>query len=172
MYRLPAGCDDPAYRELLDYWESKWRDGRLPSRRDVDPMDLSPALLPQILLFDVMREAERLRFRFRVAGTAFRNLAGRDVTGLCFDELGPPERTAPVISLLTLVAERARPAYLVGRVTVRTDAHEDISRLGLPLASDGSHVDMILGMWLTTPMQDGGIAAAAFEGKPQLLEQA
>jgi hypothetical protein len=38
--------------------------------------------LPHLLLLDVERAGDRLRFRFRVAGTAFTTLIGRDVTGL------------------------------------------------------------------------------------------
>lgn len=170
MYRLPAGFDDAACRDLLAYWESKRRGGKLPSRRDVDPLDLPVGLLPQILLFDVLREAGRLRFRFRVAGTAFAQLAGRDVTGLCYDELGPAERTAPVINLLTLACQQARPSLLVSRVTARQDAHEDISRLALPLAADGATVDMVLGVWGRQPLAERDSAARSGAETPQMLE--
>lgn len=174
MYRLPAGCEEPALQVFLDYWESKRRDGKLPARRDIDPLELPKVLLPQILLFEVIRTPERLRFRFRLAGTAFSRLVGRDVTGVIFDELGPPERTAPVSEALTAVVESGRPAYLAGRLTLRSDSFEHVRRLGLPLASDGKTVDMILSMWLAQSRPIGDYStpsrAEAMVGKVQLLE--
>ncbi len=173
MFQLPPDCVEPIFSTVLGYWESKRRDGKLPTRREIDPLDLGGTILPYILLFEVVpAEAPTttgLRFRFRLAGTAFRQIAGRDVTGLCFDELGPAERTAPVIRQLTMTVEHLRPAYLVGRVTARSDAHEDIGRLALPLSSDGAGVDKILGVWFTMPLA-ANAAISPFEGVPRLLE--
>ena len=174
MYRLPPGCDEPAFKLLLEYWHGKRRDGRLPGRKDVDPLELPKALLPQILLFDVIR-ADRLRFRFRLAGTAFGKLIGRDVTGHIFDEIAPPERVAPVNGALTAIAESGRPAYLGGRLTLRSDSFEEVRRLGVPLAADGHRVDMILALWLAQPGPTGALPIAARTeppaGRIHLLEE-
>lgn len=169
MFRLPPDCVEPIFSTVLDYWEGKRRNGALPRRRDIDPLDFPGTILPYILVFEVVPGAAGPRFRFRLAGTAFRQIAGRDVTGMCFDELGPAERTAPVIRQLTMSAEQLRPAYLVGRVTARSDAHEDIGRLALPLSSDGASVDKILGVWITMPLASDP-PASPFEGVPRLLD--
>jgi hypothetical protein len=180
MFRLPPDCVEPMYQTVLDYWEGKRPTNDvpahgLPARRDIDPMDLPPAIWPQILLFDVVEgeapDGAPLRFRLRLAGTGFRQLAGRDVTGLYFDELGPPERTAPVIRQLRMVVAERRPCYLVGRVTVRNDAFEDIGRLALPLDNDGV-IDKILGIWSVRPLGRDVAPAEPFDGVPRLLEGA
>ena len=91
MYRLPADAVEPEFTELLRYWESRRHGDRLPARADIEPLELR-GLLPHLLLLEVERAGDRLRFRFRVAGTAFTTLIGRDVTGLHIDELA--RRTA------------------------------------------------------------------------------
>lgn len=175
MYSLPAGCDEPALTSLLNYWQSRSRGGLLPGRRDIDPLDFPPALLPQLLLFDVVRAPDRLRFRFRVAGTAFGKLIGRDVTGQIFDEIAPPDRTDPVNAALTAIAESGRPGYLAGRLTLRSDTFEQVRRLGVPLAADGRRVDMVLGMWVAEPRPAADLPAMLRErppGQVHLLEPA
>jgi hypothetical protein len=171
VYRLPPGAGETELAELLHYWESKRRGALLPSRADIDPIDLR-RLLPQILLSEVVRAAAGLRFRFRLAGTAFTTLVGRDVTGLFLDELGPPDRVAPVHRAMTAVVEHARPAYLVSHVTVRSEEYLMAKRLGVPLAADGRNVDMVLAVWLARPRAPGDLASGteADERLPILLE--
>ena len=62
----PAELPDLKLRRLYDYWRSLCRGGRLPSRRDIDPLDI-PDLLSNIFLLDVIGDAED--FVFRLAGS-------------------------------------------------------------------------------------------------------
>ena len=167
MYRLPADAIEPEFAELLRYWESRRQGDRLPARGDIDPLDLTP-LLPHLLLLDVERTDDSLRFRFRVAGTAFTTLMGRDVTGLRVDELGPPDRVMPVHDALADIVRTGRPCFLAGRPTPHSDRFARVKRLGVPLATDGRAIDMILAVWLVQP------AKAELEeidaGVPILLE--
>jgi hypothetical protein len=169
MYRLPADAFEPEFAELLRYWESKRQGERLPARTDIDPLDLS-RLLPHLLLFDVVRGDGGVRFKFRVAGTAFSAMIGRDVTGIYLDELGPPDRVAAVISGLSAIVETGRPCFLAGRPTLRSDQVTSVKRLGVPLASDGPAVDMILAVWLVQPHQARTERDPAEGGTPVLLE--
>lgn len=173
MYRLPPGVDEPEFAALLRYWESKRRDGRLPARSDIDPIEMR-GLLSQLLLFEVIWTEPALRFRFRLAGTSFTHLVGRDITGFCLDDLGPSERIAPVHDAMTAVARSGRPAYLAGRPTLRSEHYITVKRLGVPLAADGRQVGMILGLWLAQrrPFTDRAAKRAleADGGVPVLLE--
>lgn len=168
MYRLPADAFEPEFAELLRYWEAKRQGGRLPARSDIDPLDLH-RLLPHLLLFDVVRAEDGTRFKFRVAGTAFSTLIDRDVTGLYLDELGPSDRVATVISGLTAIVETGRPCFLAGRPTLHSDQVPMVKRLGVPLATDGRAVDMILAVWLVQPPRASGEPADI--GEPILLEE-
>jgi hypothetical protein len=140
MYVLPSEASEAEFRELLAYWQSKLAPGRLPGRQHIDPTELQPRHLSQLLLLDVVAPAApklRRRYRFRVAGTGFSAIAGRDVTGLHYDEIGAPERAMPVIRALDLVVERKAPVYLSGRLSIPSQDYIWVKRLGLPLAQDG-----------------------------------
>jgi hypothetical protein len=178
MYVLPSEASEAEFRELLAYWQSKLAPGRLPGRQHIDPTELQARHLSQLLLLDVVETAPpkpRRRYRFRVAGTGFAAIAGRDVTGLHYDEIGAPERILPVIRALDLIVERKAPVYLSGRLSIPSQDYIWVKRLGLPLAQDGARVDMILCIWLAerrsiADLARGDLAREA--GTPQVLERA
>ena len=175
MYALPPEASEAEFRELLVYWQSKLEPGRLPGRQHIDPTELQPRHLSQLLLLDVVHAPakQRRRYRFRLAGTAFSSIAGRDVTGLHYDEIGAPERALPVIRALDLVVERKAPVFLSGRLSIPSQDYIWVKRLGLPLAQDGDKVDMVLAIWLAerrriSDLARGDLAREA--GAPQVLE--
>jgi hypothetical protein len=178
MYVLPSEASEAEFRELLSYWQSKLAPGRLPGRQHIDPTDLQPRHLSQLLLLDVVESAPpkpHRRYRFRVAGTGFAGIAGRDVTGLHYDEIGAPERAMPVIRALDLVVERKVPVFLSDRLSIPSQDFVWVKRLGLPLAQDGDKVDMILVLWLAERRSIADLArgdAASEAGTPQMLERA
>jgi len=177
MYALPPEATEAEFRELLAYWQSKSRTGLLPGRRDIDPAELQPRHLSQLLLLEVVEAVVprlRRRYRFRVAGTAFAAIAGHDVTGLYYDEIGAPERSVPVIRALDLIVERKAPVFLSGRLSVPSEDYVWVKRLGLPLAHDGHSVDMILAIWLAERRSIADLARGDLEretGTPQVLER-
>ncbi|MEZ5830625.1 MAG: PAS domain-containing protein [Dongiaceae bacterium] len=165
MYALPPEATEAEFRELLGYWQAKLLPGRLPGRQHIDPTEFPPRYLSQLLLLEVVEGAPpkpRRRYRFRVAGTAFTTIAGRDVTGLHYDEIGAAERTGPVIRAFDLVVERKAPVFLSGRLSLPSQEYVWVKRLGLPLAHDGHAVDMVLVVWLAERRQ----AAALDRGDP------
>jgi hypothetical protein len=177
MYVLPSEASEAEFRELLAYWQSKLAPGRLPGRQHIDPTELQRRHLSQLLLLEVVDGAatkQRRRYRFRVAGTGFSTLAGRDVTGLYYDEVGAPERALPVIRALDLVIERKAPVFLSGRLSIPAQDDIWIKRLALPLAQDGDNVDMILVLWLAERRSIADLARSDPEreaGTPQVLER-
>jgi hypothetical protein len=148
---LPLAVQQPPFRTLYELWHAACRPGRLPSRQDFDPTALPPRLLAQILLFDCVPAGEGWRFRFRVAGTAFHDLIGIEATGRFLDEIAPPERAQPVQSALEAIVTTGRPVYLAGRLTLVNRDYVRVCRLGLPLAQDGEHVDMVLAIFAAIP---------------------
>ncbi|WP_119302394.1 PAS domain-containing protein [Dongia deserti] len=177
MYLLPPEASEAEFRELLSYWQSKLVPGRLPGRQHIDPTELQPRHLSQVLLLDVVDGAPpkaRRRYRFRLAGTGFAAIAGRDVTGLHYDEIGAPERSLPVIRALDLIVERKAPVFLSGCLSVPSQDYVWVKRLGLPLAHDGHNVDMILAVWLAERRSLADLARNEPEreaGTPQVLER-
>src|SRR5260370_17327555 len=58
--------DGQSLAAIYQYWDGKRRGRLMPSRADIDPIELKP-YLPQLVLLDV--EGEPPRFRYRLVGT-------------------------------------------------------------------------------------------------------
>jgi len=69
----------PALGALLRYWQKKRGKGALPSRRDIDPLEMGPELLPHLVLADLFDRGTRVRFR--LVGTNVVKRMGFDPTG-------------------------------------------------------------------------------------------
>lgn len=134
----------PEQSAFLDYWVSRSRAGRLPARCDLDPLDF-PSLLPRIALIDVLTEAGRLGFRYRLAGTEIVERARRDPTGKRFEELYGGDYLAQAQALYEQIVASGVP-HLSRRIYPVEEGRETLSyhRLILPLASDGAVVDMMV----------------------------
>ncbi|HYM02237.1 MAG TPA: PAS domain-containing protein [Stellaceae bacterium] len=130
-------------RQLYAYWLSVHpAGGGLPGRQHVDPAAL-PSLLPNIWLVDVQREP--LRFRYRLFGTAQVTVVGSDLTGQWLDEAHPTFLTSVAYAQFVAAVERGEPGYRSGHpfIIVPKD-YLMMERLILPLARDGTTVDMLL----------------------------
>lgn len=133
----------PALRALHQYWLGCRRGGRLPSRAEIDPVDI-PDLLRHVMLVDV--DEGGARFRFRLVGTKV--ATGKDPTGCFLHEAAPKGLYGHHICALYVRAVReARPFYTVFDYRY-AEQHgrgpERIHRLFLPLSDDGTMVNMLL----------------------------
>lgn len=135
----------PILQNLHNYWLERRRDGRLPSRADVDPIDL-PSLLPYIILVDVLHDP--LDFRYRLIGTKTVEVMGRDGTGKKFGELGyGEENLATLRRFYGLCAEERRPVFTRGSFLWADTVEKnwlDYELVRLPLADRQGRVDMLL----------------------------
>jgi hypothetical protein len=159
VFQLPADAVEPEFVTLYDYWRGKCRDGRLPGRRDIDPLDLPRTMLPNMLLLDVERGGAAPRFRVRLAGTGFVALYGYEVTGRYFDELAPAAAVAPLMEALHAIVATREPRYLASPLTAPNKNFCWIKRFALPLAEDGETVDMVMAWFRAVAL--GGRATAA-----------
>ncbi len=136
----------PELRDLYLYWLGKRRARALPARADVNPLELPGALWQHLMLMDVVREAGALRFRYRLVGGVVERELGRSVTGAFADEVtagwGDYGR---YLAEIYGEAAAGQPIYtetiflpMGWRLATLT------RRLVLPLASDGTTVDMVL----------------------------
>jgi len=124
-----------------EYWKSKVRGGKLPARRDIDPLDV-PLLLPQIILLDVARDP--WDFRFRLIGTNVVYHLSRDWTGHWFSQINHMAAPSRIFNNCVEVAAsgdafRSQTPY-VGPHADYVSAEDII----LPLADDGVNVDKLL----------------------------
>lgn len=133
------------HRHLYRYWLSKAPPDRLPSRNDIDPVDI-PQLLPWIVLVDVVRGGAALRLRHRLIGTGIVERVGRDVTGGYFDELYDEQHHARVLEDYACVIKSRAP--LMSRIAAPVPGLDFLQydRLALPLADDGETVTTVMSL--------------------------
>ncbi|MEO3427821.1 PAS domain-containing protein [Pelagibius sp. CAU 1746] len=132
---------EPQLRDLYLYWIGK-KDGRAwPAGGDIDTAELGP-LLPYVMLVDVLQDGRRFRFRLVGADVAI----GVDPTGkLQHEELPEGIYRDHITALFRRGA--AGPGALYSRSAygyTEIEGPRGISRLFMPLASDGRTVDMML----------------------------
>ena len=142
---LPGMPERGAHTTLYRLWLKKRAAvsvecrGELPGRGQFDPLEM-PELLPNLTLFDVERRP--LRFRIRLVGTAIVAAMGKDTTGLYLDQL---DRIEAVERRACELVESKSPYFLSDQPLSWTHRdYKTYSVLGLPLASDGKSVDMLL----------------------------
>lgn len=129
-----ADIASPALRALYSYWDEKWQGRRMPTRADIEPLEI-PTLLPIVYLVDVERDP--LRFRFRLVGTRIVAWFGRDTTGSYVDESSVC-RYRDVLACRLSAYDRLLMPELQGR-------HRHYERLIMPLAGRDGTIGMLLG---------------------------
>jgi hypothetical protein len=128
--------------ELHGYWDQR-RGGRsMPARADID-VALIPTLLQYIFLIDVIDGGRD--FRFRLAGTHFRDVTGQEVTGQLVAEAFPEQFGADVRRVWTKVVEEKRPVRGTGSLWIPGREHVRWEGIAMPLAEDDRSVNMLLG---------------------------
>lgn len=140
----------PHIRTLLHYWQQRRRNGKLPPRSAIDPIELR-SLLPYIWMLDVYRAP--WRFRYRLAGTRFVAAVRQDPTNRWYDEARPLAYTANRSRLITVARDgvatwRRGPMPLEDEngAPVPLGGWQDVENLMLPLAANGVDVDIVMGI--------------------------
>ncbi len=131
----------PKLRRLYEYWDGKRGDRPMPSRADLDPVDLRFAI-GDIILVDVLEETPP-RFRIRLHGTNLAERTNFDLTGKMLDEMPAPEfRELATRSFRKVVRTREPLHALADRLLDgRMQRYEAIL---LPLSSDGERIDRLM----------------------------
>jgi len=123
-------------------WNSRRKNGRLPSKADFPPSEIKQ-WLGHIMLTDVSRTP--LRFRVRLMGVILVEYAGTDHTGKWFDEMFEGERLARNLHPYLMCIDTKAPCYDNSAVIQRYGKRIPIQRLHLPCADDGETVNVIIG---------------------------
>lgn len=138
----PELLPDTKLQRLYAYWQELHGDGCIPSRRDIDPVDI-PDLLANIFLLDVVGDAED--FVFRLAGTLVEDAFSMSLRGKSIAEIQRRAGTEIPVAHHIEVARGGGPRYREGEMRVAGREHWKIQRLLLPLASDGQTIDVLIG---------------------------
>ena len=149
--QLKTSLINEGMRRIYEYWMGHRKNDRLPQRSDIEPGELSD-LLPNIFLVDV--EETPRRYRVRLAGTEVVACFGVDMTGKTIDSLDLGDDAALILKLYDKAVDSGEPIY--DRHQYWTESygqHLNYERLLLPLSSDGTHVDKLLGCTFTLPLK-------------------
>ncbi|WP_282607249.1 PAS domain-containing protein [Pelagibius sp. Alg239-R121] len=133
----------PLHQEAYRYWRSKFSEGLLPGRDAIDPLEV-PSVLPWLNLVDVLKDGDQYRFRHRLIGTGIVGRYGRDATGSWFDDVYEPELLGEHLHDYVELVTTARPNLSQVAMPIPEKNFISYQRLALPLATDGSNIDMIM----------------------------
>lgn len=136
----PAVCRSERIASFHAHWRALSREGALPARDAIDPMNIKP-LLPNILIMDI--EPSPLRVRYRLIGTAIAEISRRDITGRYLDTLqfDHPRERATFEAGYRLLLESRAPVF--GRIQwlALSDLTLSYESAIFPLAGDGVTID-------------------------------
>jgi hypothetical protein len=138
---------DQRLEGLYRHWRGKCAGRAMPSRADIDPLEIPGEIWPHTMLLDVVWSDERPRFRYRRVGEIFWRHGGNEPTGRFIDEVLPDTAGYRdyVLGIYEEMARRGKPMYTENSFTLAGyDKPMLTKRVSLPLSSDGARVNMVL----------------------------
>lgn len=138
---FPSTCR-PETVTLYEYWRAKCGTRRMPSRADLDPLEIPPRLLPCISLVEVVND--RRRYVYRLVGTADVQVRGWDPTGKSVTEgfFGPDVQN--VLACYDKVVATGAPLLDTEPFVATNGRYATEETIFLPLSDDGREVNKIL----------------------------
>jgi PAS domain len=132
---------------LYRYWAGQRKGRPMPSRAEIDPLEIPAEIWPNTMLLDVLWQHGLPRFRYRRVGDVFWRASGQEPTGRFVDEVLPETAgyRAYIIGVYSEMATRRRAMYTENIFTLDNGAAPMlVKRVSLPLSTDGNTVDMAL----------------------------
>jgi hypothetical protein len=128
----PVFADEPALVEVADYWTGRRRGRLIPDRDGIDPLDLSPAIWPNLLLSEPV--AGSTAWRYRLVGSAHVERYGFDFTGKTTAEIMQGSYLDYMNSIYATACGRALPVYSESVFRWDAQGFAMTRRLMLPLS--------------------------------------
>lgn len=126
---------------LHAYWADKCAGRPMPSRSDIDPLEMRE-WLGNLLLAEFFGDVEH--YRVRVDGTNLIGHRGRDRTGKGSETLTSSEERDLIQAQYKFVLGAAQPAYFEAEFNNSEGRFLREQKLLLPLSNDGVTVNMVL----------------------------
>ena len=133
---------DPRIKALYDYWNALRRGRAMPSRADIDPIEI-PALLPYIIMYDVGASGG---YTVRLVGEEVVRFVGQNLAGHPAGSTMPPRSAEMMVKILDAVTSERAPKFRAGKTHWQLDkTYGDFEACFLPLSADGETVNIVLG---------------------------
>ena len=136
---LPAWADE-RLQFFFDYWNEKRGTRRFPARSDIDPLDFARHW-PLVFLIE---GTETASLTLRLAGTAYRDLYGFEITGRRVVDLIPQTLRRDVVNDYENCLVSGLPVFRADTMTWRPqNAKISYHRLLLPLGGEAGVAHML-----------------------------
>lgn len=136
------GIVSPALRAIVEYWDKARANKFLPAWEDLSPAELAPHLK---LLWFWNYDRETNEFTARLASNRVMRGYQKSFRGTPLKELHSPHMAELSHAHMTKVLSDPVAYYCSGKLFKVDALIVEGERIMLPLASDGTHGDMILG---------------------------
>jgi hypothetical protein len=151
-------------RELYGYWWSCAQSRPMPSRYDIDPIDI-PHLLPGLSLLDAGKHLTLLRYR--LAGTRVREIYGTEITGRGVFESTLQHKRDYWLSVYGKVIGEGMAMQGTVRGPVAGRDHLLLIWMRLPLSGLSGDVERVLGYDAALPVSYRYAPLAPEEGEDE-----
>ncbi len=139
---LPDWADHRLH-SILDYWNGVRGTRRYPRRRDIDPLDFHQHW-PLIFMVEGKRVED---MTLRLAGTAYREIYGFELTGQKLVDLIPRTQSHAVLDDFEECLNEGHPVFAANEMNWRPRRSRlKYHRLLLPLGDDRDEVSHVLGL--------------------------
>jgi hypothetical protein len=137
-----AALSDPTVAAIFAYWSGKRGKRRMPSRADIDPVELR-GLVNNIALYDVVEPGPI--YRVRLVGSDIVEFDGRNTAGERVGAGRPPKLVEQITAMLTSIVTSRTPRFRTGMVYWHRDkSYRRFQSCFLPLSPNDGTVNMIL----------------------------
>ena len=146
-------CVHPVTAELATYWRDLRREGRLPSRSDLDPLQMR-AILPHLVMWDVepTKDDGAHAFRFRLIATESTTAYGLS-TGKYLHDVLADAALERHLWVMERVVNEAVPLRNIGRALRKSRTWLVTEAVATPLFED-ERVNVILAAVVRWPEND------------------
>lgn len=141
--------EEPELKKLYLYWDALKGGREIPLRSDLDPFSLGPTLLPQIALFDVEHDPERIKLR--LVGTSIVKWMGKDATGTYLDDPQYYPIAEQQLGIFLNTARMLRPNYVRSYIPDSNKEYLHYARILMPLVDAQGVCVMLLGGYALLP---------------------
>ena len=140
----------PRLGQLYAYWLAKRGTRDMPSRADLDPVDMR-FVIGDVVMADVI-DGDPPRFRIRLHGTNLSERTNFDLTGKMLDEMPAPEFRNLVHRGFRRVVHTREPLHVISNRLLDGRSH-NYEAIVLPLSGDGERVDRLMVGMIFEPLR-------------------
>ena len=147
---------DAILQKALAFWRENRRDAGLPTRAEIDPLNIPRSLFPYLVLADVLSPDGFMRFR--LVGARMRDKWGADFNGKTSEEIFTGTYRQYIEGAFAQCIRDRLPVYSESHFRWDVDGYRRTRRLMLPIADEaGGPVQQVLTVqtWPATADADG-----------------